>query len=133
MADNKTVATTVPPREFIAGVVPEVRRKDALVLLEIMEEITGQPATMWGPSMIGFGNHHYAYESGREGDTFAVGFSPRKTSLVLYGLLFDGADMSRLGKFKSSVACVYITRLSDVDIDELERLIREGFELFHNS
>ncbi|WP_427015822.1 DUF1801 domain-containing protein [Pseudarthrobacter sp. P1] len=132
MAENKTVATAVPPREFIAGVEPAVRRNDALVLLEIMEEISGQPATMWGPSMLGFGHHHYAYESGREGDTFAVGFSPRKTSLVLYGLLFEGADLTRLGKFKRGVSCVYITRLSDVDPAELERLIREGFERFHN-
>lgn len=134
MAENKTVATKIPPRDFIAGVQPAVRREDALVLLDMMERLTGQPATMWGPSIIGFGNNHYVYASGREGDTGAVGFSPRKTSLVLYGLLWEGveAELEGLGKHKRGKGCLYVARLSDVDLSVLEKLILEGFARFHN-
>ncbi|MEO8219391.1 MAG: DUF1801 domain-containing protein [Specibacter sp.] len=124
---NKTHPTQVEPGEFIATVdTTERRRQDALVLLELMAEITGQPPRMWGPSIIGFGEYHYKYASGREGDAAAAGFSPRKANLVIYGLQDPpeaGPLLEKLGKFKSSVACVYINKLADVDLDVLRELI----------
>lgn len=124
---NKTAPTPVDPREFIATVdTTEIRRRDATVLLEMMQEITGQEPRMWGPSIIGFGEYHYKYASGREGDAPAVAFSPRKASLVVYGLNYapDAAPLlERLGKFKHSVACAYISKLDDVDLDVLRELI----------
>jgi hypothetical protein len=95
----------------------------------MMEEVTGEAATMWGPSIIGFGSLHYRYESGREGDTPAVSFSPRKTSLVFY---INGATeehsslLDRLGKHSTGKACIYVKRLSDIDEAVLEELIRSS-------
>ncbi|MHA7271176.1 DUF1801 domain-containing protein [Arthrobacter sp. HLT1-20] len=124
---NKTHPTAVDPLEFIATVdTTETRRKDAVVLLDMMAEITGQPPRMWGPSIIGFGEYHYKYASGREGDAAAAGFSPRKANLVIYGLQDSpeaGPLLEKLGKFKSSVACVYINKLADIDLDVLRELI----------
>lgn len=124
---NKTHPTAVAPMEFIATVdTTETRRQDAVVLLELMAEITGQPPRMWGPSIIGFGEYHYKYASGREGDAPAAGFSPRKANLVIYGLQDPpeaGPLLEKLGKFKSSVACVYINKLADIDLSVLRELI----------
>lgn len=124
---NKTVPTGVDPEEFISTVnTTETRRSDARTLLTMMQEITGQDPYMWGPSIIGFGEYHYKYASGREGDAPAVGFSPRKANLVLYGLSDAPGSaelLEQLGKFKASVACVYINKLADVDLDVLSQLI----------
>lgn len=124
---NKTLPTQVDPLEFITTVdTTETRRQDALVLLEMMAKITGQPARMWGPSIIGFGQYHYKYASGREGDAAAAGFSPRKAKLVIYGLQDapeSGRLLEKLGKFTSSVACVYINKLTDIDLKVLAELI----------
>lgn len=131
---NKTQPTNINPAEFIAGVdTTAVRREDALTLLTMMQDVSGQPPRMWGPSIIGFGEYHYTYASGREGDTAAVGFSPRKAHLVIYGLGYppEAAPLlARLGKFKSSVACTYITRLADVDLDVLRELIALTYRHF---
>lgn len=124
---NKTQPTNIDPREFIAEVdTTAVRREDAITLLELMEDVTGLPPRMWGPSIIGFGQYHYQYASGREGDAAAVAFSPRKANLVVYGLGYPpGAAplLERLGKFKSSVACTYISKLADIDLDVLRELV----------
>lgn len=92
----------------------------------MMQEVTGHEPRMWGPSIIGFGEYHYKYASGREGDSPAVAFSPRKASLVVYGLN-DAPEaeplLERLGKFKQSVACAYINKLDDVDLGVLRELI----------
>lgn len=124
---NKTVRTTADPLAFINTVdTTATRRADALMLVEMMQEITGEPPRMWGPRIVGFGEYHYEYASGREGDAAAVGFSPRKANLVLYGLSQPPAAAPRLatlGKFKSSVACVYINKLADVDLAVLRELI----------
>lgn len=129
---NKTVPTAIKPAEFIAQVdTTEVRRKDALTLLEMMERLTGQPPLMWGPSIIGFGEYHYKYASGREGDAAAVGFSPRKANLVIYGITYPPQAeplLAKLGKFTRSVACIYINKLADVDQDILEQLISMAYE-----
>lgn len=131
-SENKTAPTQVDPHEFINTVdTTDIRRRDARVLLEMMEEITGRPPRMWGPSIIGFGEYHYRYASGREGDAAAVGFSPRKAKLVIYGLTYppDAAPLlARLGTFTSSVACVYINKLADIDLGVLRDLIAMTYE-----
>lgn len=128
---NKTQPTGVDPEEFIGTVnTSEVRRTDARTLLVMMQEITGQVPYMWGPSIIGAGVYPYKYASGREGEAPAVGFSPRKANLVLYGLSRppgSEALLETLGKFKASVACIYITKLADVDLGVLSELIARAY------
>lgn len=130
MTENKTQATGASVEEFLAAVEHPVRRADGFALLDLMRENTGEEAIMWGPTMVGFGSYHYKYQSGREGDAPAVAFSPRKANLVLYGLT-DGPDAERLlpelGKHKTSVACLYVNKLDDVDRDVLAEMIRTGY------
>lgn len=126
MADSKTKPTPIAPRDFLAAVQPAVRRDDGLLLLDIMGRLSGEPAAMWGPSIVGFGSYHYKYDSGREGDMCRIGFSPRKAELVLY--LVDGSDghaelLAQLGKHRTGVSCLYIKKLADVDMAVLEALI----------
>ena len=129
MAENKTKPTNVAAVDFIAAVPDPVRRADAEVLREMMERLSGEPATMWGPSIIGFGSCHYKYESGREGDMPRIGFSPRKAEQVLY-LSTDyprhAELMARLGKHKTSKACLYVRKLADVDLAVLEEMMVES-------
>ncbi len=126
MAVNLTQVSNADPREFIAALSDERQRQESLVLLDLMREVTGEPPRMWGPSMIGFGHHHYKYASGREGDTFVIGFSPRSGKFALYGLLghpSTDALLPQLGKYKRGAVCLYITKLSDVDRDVLHNLV----------
>jgi hypothetical protein len=131
MNENKTGPTDVPVEEFLASVEHPARRADGFELLELMRSVTGQDPVMWGPSIVGFGRYHYRYGSGREGDSAAVGFSPRKANLALYGLTY-GPDADRLlpvlGKHKTGAACLYVNRLDDVDRDVLAGLIRSGYQ-----
>jgi hypothetical protein len=131
MNENKTGPTEVPVEEFLASVEHPVRRADGFELLELMKSVTGQDPVMWGPGIVGFGRYHYRYGSGREGDSAAVGFSPRKANLALYGLTY-GPDADRLlpvlGKHKTGAACLYVNRLDDVDRDVLAGLIRSGYQ-----
>jgi len=130
MAENKTQATGASVEEFVAAVEHPVRRGDGLRLLALMSEITGEPAEMWGPTIVGFGSYHYKYASGREGDAPAVGFSPRKSSLSLYGLTYgpEAADLlGRLGKHKLGAGCLYVNKLDDVNEAVLAELIRLGY------
>ena len=97
----------------------------------MMREITGLEPDMWGPSIIGFGDYHYKYESGREGEMFLTGFSPRKQSLSLYIMAgFDSYDdlLARLGKHRKGASCLYINKLADVDMAVLRELVRESFD-----
>jgi Domain of unknown function (DU1801) len=131
MSANKTTATTVSVDDFIAAVPVERRREEAVVLRQLMERVSGQPATMWGPTMVGFGSHHYVYASGREGDTFIVGFSPRKPALVLYGLWSEYEPekhplVDRLGPHTTGKGCLYVKRLSDIDLGVLEQMLRQA-------
>jgi hypothetical protein len=131
MAENKTRPTEVSVNDFLAGVEPPERRTDSEKMLAMMQEITQQPPRMWGPTMVGFGEHHYRYETGREGDTFIVGFSPRKASLTLYfnnGLEPHAERLARLGKHKTGKACLYINRLKDVDESVLREMIQAAYE-----
>jgi hypothetical protein len=126
VAENKTKPTQVSVAKSVDAVPDETRRADAKRLVRIMQETTGEKPKMWGPSIIGFGTHHYRYESGREGDTPLVGFSPRKSACVLYGLLgVDGSDklLANLGKFTTGKGCLYIKKLADVDEKVLSELI----------
>lgn len=129
MAEMKTKATTASVSAFLKAVENPVRRADALVVKDLMSRITGWRPRMWGPSMIGFGQYHYKYDSGREGDLFVTGFSPRKASLVIYimpGYRDYGPLMAKLGKHKTGKSCLYINKLADVDLKVLETLIRKS-------
>jgi hypothetical protein len=126
VAENKTKPTLVSIAKVVNSVADETRRADAGKLVRILQDATGEQPKMWGPSIIGFGTHHYRYESGREGDTPLAGFSPRKNACVLYGLLgVDGSDklLAKLGKFTTGKGCLYIKRLADVDEQVLRELI----------
>lgn len=130
-AENKTQPTLVPVQDFLATVEHPTRRADADTLMEMMKRVTGEEPVMWGPSIIGFGSYHYKYDSGREGDAAALGFSPRKSSLSLYGLTyFPGAEdlLAKLGKHKKAVACLYINKLADVDLAVLEEMMSRGYQ-----
>jgi hypothetical protein len=127
--DTKTHATPVDPRSFIEAVDQPVRRADALVLDDLYRRITGWRPRMWGQTIVGYGSYHYVYDSGREGDSLAAGFSPRKANLSLYivpGYQDYDAILSRLGKYKMGKSCLYINNLSDVAMGVLEELIRTG-------
>ncbi|MGB9359888.1 MAG: DUF1801 domain-containing protein [Acidimicrobiia bacterium] len=129
MAENKTQITDVDPGSFVASVEHATRRSDAETLLEMMTRVTGCAPKMWGPSIVGFGRYHYQYDSGREGDFMLTGFSPRKSNLVIYTMpgYEDSEDqLAALGKHKLGKSCLYINKLSDVDLDVLEGIIAEG-------
>jgi hypothetical protein len=130
MAENKTKPTSASVDDFIAAIENPRRRADALVSLAIYKEVTGLQPVMWGPSIIGFGSSHYVYETGREGDIPAAGFSPRKANMTFYvGDDFEGAEAlyARLGKHKKSVACLYVNKLDDVDLDVLREIIARDY------
>jgi len=129
MAALKTQPNDRSVAAFLDAIEDPVKQADCRKLADIMERITGSKAVMWGDAIIGFGSYHYTYESGREGDWFEVGFSPRKQSLTLY--IMDGfADYSKLlgklGKHSTGKSCLYIKRLSDIDEQVLESLIAES-------
>ena len=130
MAELKTRPQAGDPQAFLESVPDPERRADALAMLALMTEVTGQPPQLWGPSIVGFGTYRYHYESGREGDWFPVGFSPRKRELTLY-LLQDfarrGVLLGRLGPHREGKSCVYIRRLSEVDPAVLRQLIEEAY------
>lgn len=129
-AEAKTKPTTARAEDFIAGVADATRREDALIVLELMKRVTGLKPVMWGPSLVGFGSYHFRYESGREGDFFLIGFSPRKAELVLYimpGFAAYEALLARLGKYKTGKSCLYVKKLADIDMSVLEELMRQSF------
>ncbi|PSL22157.1 DUF1801 domain-containing protein [Shimia abyssi] len=129
MTQNKTAPTDINPRDFISSVNPARRREDGFVLLDLFTGVTGFDAVMWGPTIIGFGRYHYRYETGREGDFLATGFSPRKANLSIYimpGYQDYGEILARLGKHKLGRSCLYVNKLADVDLHVLEELIRVG-------
>jgi hypothetical protein len=128
VAELKTKQTEANVEAFLNGVADAQQRADAFTLLEMMKDVTGKPPKMWGPTMVGFGEFHYVYDSGHEGDTFLAGFSPRKAALTLY--FMAGMDerfaalLKKLGKVKMGKGCLYIKKLADVDLDVLREMIR---------
>jgi hypothetical protein len=119
MAELKTKKTKASVSAFLKQIDDTQKRKDCKTVAKIMKEATGASPKMWGPSIVGFGDSHYKYESGREGDWFLTGFSPRKQNLTLYimnGLAKHGTLLKKLGKHKTGKSCLYINRLEDVDL-----------------
>ena len=130
-AENKTKPTEIAVQDYIEHIDPERRHRDGLELLRLFGEVTGLQPRLWGASLIGYGSYHYKYESGREGDFFMTGFSPRKTSLVIYVMPGYGdydALLSKLGKHKLGKSCLYINKLDDIDLSVLRQVILSGFE-----
>jgi hypothetical protein len=130
MAANKTTTSKASVAAFIGALPDAARRADAQALAKMMRAATGEKPTMWGSSIVGFGSLHYKYDSGREGDTPMLAFSPRKAALVVYGATgFDGADalLARLGKHTSGKGCLYLKRLADVDSQALRKLLERAF------
>lgn len=129
MAENKTKATEVAVADFIAAVEPPERREEAARLNALFREVTGFAPKMWGPSIIGYGRYRYRYESGREGEMCATGFSPRGKAISVYilpGYQDYTPILARLGKHKTGKACLYINRLADVDEAVLGELVAAG-------
>ena len=125
MAEIKTRPTDASVDAFLDSVKHPVRRADGKAVRAMMERVTGEPAVMWGPSIVGFGSYHYRYASGHEGDMCRIGFSPRSANLVLYtGGFPEYADLlAKLGKHKTSKACLYVNKLADVDMAVLEEIV----------
>ena len=132
MSTNKTKPTTRSVELFLDDLIPEQRKKDSWTLYLLMEKITGSQGVLWGTSIIGFGDYHYKYASGREGDWFLTGFSPRKNALTLYlmcDISHESIDFSTLGKHKKGKGCLYIKKLDDVDLKALENIIKTSISL----
>ena len=132
MGELKTQENDASVTDFIDAVPEETKRRDSYVLLELFKRVTGQEPRMWGTSIIGFGKYHYKSErSTQEGDWPLAAFSPRKQNLTLYFMsgfdTFLAEDLAKLGKHKTSKACLYINRLADVDVAVLEQAVRKGF------
>lgn len=131
---NKTQPTAVSVDDYLASIDNEQRREDATRLVRIMTEATGLDAVMWGPSIVGFGNYHYVYSSGREGDTPVVSFSARKNALTLYGVMFYEQNENnmkltgKLGPHTHGKGCLYIKTLNDIDADVLKTMIHNAFQ-----
>jgi hypothetical protein len=126
MAENKTKATGASVADHLAAIADEGRRQDCEALAKLMARATKQKPVMWGTSIVGFGSYHYKYESGREGDSCLTGFSSRKGDISVYLMAdFPGRDelLAKLGRYKMAKACLYLRRLSDVDLKVLELLV----------
>ncbi|WP_338769545.1 DUF1801 domain-containing protein [Bernardetia sp. ABR2-2B] len=130
MSENKIKQNENSVENFLNSIENEQRKKDAFEVLELMKSITGLEPKMWGDSMVGFGSYHYKYESGREGDYFITGLAPRKANLSIY--IIDGFGkyeelLEKLGKHKTSVSCLYITKLDKIDKNILKEIITKSF------
>ena len=129
MSDQKTKPTGASVTEFINAIQDDAKRKDCRLLMKMMKAATGKRPKMWGDSIVGYGKYHYKYKTGREGDWFLTGFAPRKRELTLY--IMDGFDphkkqLKKLGNHKTSVCCLYIKKLADVDLDVLEEIVNNS-------
>ena len=131
MAELKTKLNDASVTDFLKGIKDGEKRADSFEILKMMQQITKQGPKMWGSSIIGFGNYHYKYESGREGDWFVTGFSPRKQNLTLYvmgGFKLHTDLLEKLGRHKTGVGCLYINKLEDVDVKVLKELIKHSIK-----
>jgi len=129
MSENKTKPTRQSVEKFLNGIKDEKVRQDTFTLVDIMQQITKEEPKMWGSSIVGFGQYHYTYASGREGDAALVGFSPRKQNLTLYiGGGFDryGELLGKLGKFTTGNACLYVKTLDDLHLPTLKKVIQQS-------
>lgn len=131
MAENKTQKTEQSVESFLSTIDTDQKRNDSVAIIEIMQKVTGEAPKMWGTSIIGFGDLHYKYASGREGDWFKTGLSPRKAAITVY--LSGGFDrqqdlLATLGKHKTGKGCLYINKLSDVNVAVLEQMLVRSVE-----
>ncbi|NPE30541.1 DUF1801 domain-containing protein [Methanococcoides sp. SA1] len=131
MAELKTRKNEASVEDFINSVEDEKKRTDSLAIMDLMQEVTGEEPAMWGNSIVGFGSYTYKYASGRTGDWMLVGFSPRKQNLTLY--IMPGFEqyadlLSKLGKYKLGKSCLYIKKLEDVDLDVVQKLVKQSGE-----
>lgn len=127
MASNKTMPTKASVDDFISKVKDDEKRQDSKELIKMLKKQSGFEPEMWGPGIVGFGSYHYKYESGREGDSVLVGFSPRVSALTLYlSANFEnrGALLEKLGKHKTGKSCIYIKKLTDIDKDVLMEMVK---------
>ena len=126
MAELKTKKTSASVSAFLDSIKDETRREDCRTIARLMQQATKSKAKMWGSSIVGFGDYHYTYDSGRENDWFIMGFSPRAQNLTLYfmaGSKKDPALLQKLGKHSTGQSCLYIKRLADVDLKVLKKMI----------
>jgi hypothetical protein len=131
MSDLKTKPNDESVERFLEGLADEKQRQDCLSIMDLMREATKAEPKMWGSSIVGFGSYQYRYESGRAGDWFVAGFSPRKQNLTLYLTSgFEAYDdlLKKLGKYKTGKSCLYIKRLEDVDLSVLREMIKQAVE-----
>jgi hypothetical protein len=127
---NKTTATDASVEDFLAAIQDEGRRADAQQVCRLMQEVSGESPKMWGQSIVGFGQYHYKYASGREGDMAASGFSPRKAAITIYfadGIADYDQQLKQLGTHTTGKGCLYIKQLSDVDIEVLTDMIQSSY------
>ncbi len=132
--DRKTRPTSADVEAFLDSVADERRRADTWEVLDTIRRVTGAEPTMWGGSIIGFGHQPYTISDGKERDWFAVGLSPRKAALTIYGLTYYGSNddlLERLGKHTTGKGCLYVKRLDDIDRDVLEELIARSWATNH--
>lgn len=126
---NKTVETEASVFDYLQAISDDKRRKDCLVIIDIMKKQSGYEPKMWGPAIVGFGSYHYKYDSGREGDAPLIGFSSRANAISLYlSSKFENRDelLSKFGKHKSSKACIYVQKLEDIDQDILNEMVKKS-------
>ena len=136
MAELKTKPNDGSVEAFLNNVSDPKKRQDSFAVLELMKQVTGEEPVMWGDRIVGFGNYHYCNKSGQEGDWFLTGFSPRAQSLTLYIMSgFDQYDelMSKLGKYKTGKACLYVKKIDDIDQGVLRELVRLSVEFIASS
>ena len=125
----KTVPNNSSVKDFINKIENQEKKSDALILLKLLGEISGEKPVMWGDSIVGFGTYHYVYESGREGDMFLTGFSPRKQNLVIYvmnGCKTYQKELKDLGKHRTGSSCLYLNQLSKIGLDVLESIVKNS-------
>ena len=136
MAELKTKPTEISVLQFIESIDDEVKKKDCFYLYDLMTKVSGSEPVMWSGSIVGFGDWHYKYKSGREGHWFVMGFSPRKQNLTIYimdGFAGHSALIDQLGKHKTGKSCLYVKKLADIDLTVLKKLVEESYAHFKKS
>ena len=131
MAENKTIPTQDSVTAFLNKIEDRQKRDDCFAILDLMRKVSKSVPVMWGTAIVGFGSYHYVYESGREGDTLAIGFSPRKQNISLYltgGLSNIEEELSRLGKYQTGKGCLYIRSLSEVNAEVLTKIFAKAYK-----
>ena len=131
MSDLKTKQTSKSVADFIDAIDNDTKRDDSRILLKLMEEVVGEKPKMWGDTIVGFGTYRYVYESGRKGDWMLAGFSPRKQNLTIYimgGFQNQEKLLAKIGKAKTSVGCLYVKKLADIDVEVLKEMIQLSVE-----